>query len=114
MIPMIAQPMSIRSLWPIIIIILFTGVNYADASCRSAAVKRQFDKAQGYPHGRKGYIVDHICAIGQGGIDEPSNMQYQTLMDSKEKDKIENTPYGKALYCNSENSTPTRQVFNCK
>ena len=69
---------------------------------------------QGYPHGRKGYIVDHICALAQGGIDDPSNMQYQTIEDSHTKDLIENTPAGKALYCSPENSTPTRQVFNCK
>lgn len=90
-------------------------INDSEAStCRSSAVKRQFDKEQGYPHGRKGYVVDHICALAQGGIDSPKNMQYQTLADSKAKDKIENTTYGKALYCNSSNSTLNRLVFNCK
>jgi len=87
----------------------------AEAStCRNPAVKHQFDKEQGYPHGRKGYIVDHICALARGGIDATSNMQYQTIAESKAKDKIENTDFGAAQFCTSENSTPTRQVFNCK
>jgi len=41
-------------------------------------------------------------------------MQYQTIAESHAKDKIENTTKGKELYCTPENSTPTRQVFNCK
>lgn len=84
------------------------------STCRSLAVKRQFDRQQGYPRGRAGYIVDHICALAQGGVDSPINMQYQTLSDSFAKDRVENTPYGKKLFCTSKNSTPTRQVFNCK
>lgn len=87
----------------------------ADAStCRSIKVKRQFDVLQGFPHGRKGYVVDHICALVQGGIDSPKNMQYQTLAEGHIKDKIENTEAGKKLFCTPQNSTPTRQVFNCK
>ena len=31
--------------------------------CRSTATKHQFDKLMGYPHGRKGYVVDHVCAL---------------------------------------------------
>jgi hypothetical protein len=86
----------------------------AKASCRSASVKHQFDVSQGFKHGRKGFIVDHVCSLFNNGIDNISNMQYQTIADSKKKDRIENTPYGKKLYCNFKNSTPTRQVFNCK
>lgn len=84
------------------------------ASCRDAVVKHKFDALNGYPHGRPGYVVDHICALANGGIDDISNMQYQTIKDGKLKDKVENTPEGKKLYCNPHNSTPTRQVFNCK
>ena len=83
------------------------------AACRSSAVKHKFDLSQGYAHGRKGYVVDHICALAMGGIDDIRNMQYQTISESKAKDKIENTPYGKKKWCNSINSTKTRQVFNC-
>lgn len=84
------------------------------AACRNPAVKHAFDVQQGYPHGRKGFIVDHICSLYNGGIDSPKNMQYQTIADSKAKDRVENTPYGKRKWCNPSNSTPTRQVFNCK
>ena len=84
------------------------------STCRNPTVKHKFDVQQGYPHGRKGYIVDHICALVQGGIDNPKNMQYQTISESHNKDRIENTDYGRALFCTPENSTPTRQVFNCK
>lgn len=83
-------------------------------TCRSYKVKHKFDVEQGYPHGRKGYVVDHICALAQGGIDATTNMQYQTLAESKVKDKIENTIVGKAVYCTSYNSTVVRKVFNCK
>lgn len=97
----------------IVIIIVGTDLSHA-ATCRSRAVKHKFDVQQGYPHGRKGYVVDHRCSLYNHGIDAISNMQYQTLADSKAKDKIENTLYGKALFCTPQNSTPTRQVFNCK
>ena len=98
----------------VFVLFVFT-VSVAGAStCRSTKVKHQFDILQGYPHGRKGYVVDHICALAQGGIDSPKNMQYQTLAESKIKDRVENTKYGKSIYCNSGNSTPTRQVYNCK
>jgi hypothetical protein len=87
----------------------------ANASiCRNSAVKRQFDREQGYPHGRKGYIVDHVCAIGCTGKDITANMQYQTIEASKKKDRWETTPVGCKLTCNPQNSTKTRQVFNCK
>jgi hypothetical protein len=59
-------------------------------------------------------LVDHICALGQGGLDSVENMQYQIPADSRKKDKIENTAVGKKLFCNEKNSTPTRQVFNCR
>ena len=90
------------------------GITSTSTTCRSYKVKHKFDVQQGYPHGRKGYVVDHICALAQGGIDAPTNMQYQTLAESKVKDKIENTIVGKAVYCTSYNSTVVRKVFNCK
>jgi hypothetical protein len=86
----------------------------AKAACRSASVKHQFDVSQGYKHGRKGFIVDHFCALVCGGIDDIKNMQYQTISDSKAKDRWESTSYGCKKTCNKTNSTPTRQVFNCK
>jgi len=92
----------------------FTTEAKADVTCRSATVKRHFDKQQGYPKGRKGYVVDHVCALEEGGLDDVINMQYQTIEEGKFKDRIERTDFGKAQFCTPENSTPTRQVFNCK
>lgn len=58
---------------------------------RSAAAKDQFLRGTGYPHGRKGYIVDHRVPLACGGADAPSNMQWQTKAEAKAKDKTERT-----------------------
>jgi hypothetical protein len=56
---------------------------------RSAAAKDQFMGESGYPHGRKGYLVEHKIPLACGGADSPSNMQWQTKADAKAKDKWE-------------------------
>jgi hypothetical protein len=56
---------------------------------RSEAAKREFMKKTGYPHGRPGYVVDHIKPLSRGGADSPSNMQWQTKEEAKAKDKWE-------------------------
>jgi hypothetical protein len=56
---------------------------------RSAEAKREFMRQTGYPHGRKGYVVDHIKPLACGGADDPSNMQWQTVAEAKAKDKVE-------------------------
>jgi hypothetical protein len=56
---------------------------------RSPAAKDQFMRESGYPHGRKGYVVDHTVPLACGGADSPSNMQWQTKADAKAKDKVE-------------------------
>ena len=43
----------------------------------------------GYPHGRPGYVVDHIKPLAKGGADSPSNMQWQSIAEAKAKDKWE-------------------------
>lgn len=54
---------------------------------RSEAAKRQFERQTGYPHGRPGYVVDHIKPLACDGPDDPSNMQWQTVAEAKAKDK---------------------------
>lgn len=56
---------------------------------RSLTQKRSFEIATGYPHGRRGYVVDHIVPLCAGGRDAPSNMQWQELASSYKKDAWE-------------------------
>ena len=56
---------------------------------RSDEAKREFERETGYPHGRPGYVVDHIKPLACGGADDPSNMQWQTVAEAKAKDKTE-------------------------
>jgi hypothetical protein len=42
-----------------------------------------------YPHGRPGYVVDHIIPLKRGGADAPWNMQWQTIAAGKAKDATE-------------------------
>lgn len=95
-------------------------IKQADAStCRSYSVVRQFKKLNPCPsylvvNGKCTGITDHVCSLFSGGIDSIANMQYQSPEASKAKDRIENTPIGKLIWCNPTNSTPKRQVFNCR
>lgn len=36
-----------------------------------------------------GFIIDHVRPLACGGLDDPSNMQWQTKADAKAKDKWE-------------------------
>jgi hypothetical protein len=37
----------------------------------------------------RGYVVDHIIPLKRGGLDAPSNMQWQTVAEGKAKDRVE-------------------------
>ncbi len=62
---------------------------------RSSAAKGEFKKSKPCPSTGKssgtcpGYVIDHVKPLKRGGEDAPSNMQWQTKRDAKEKDKTE-------------------------
>lgn len=56
---------------------------------RSREAKDEFLRRTGYPHGRPGYVVDHVVPLCAGGADAPSNMQWQTVEEGKVKDRQE-------------------------
>lgn len=62
---------------------------------RSATQVKYFKQANPCPSTGKtsgscpGYIVDHVIPLCNCGLDNPSNMQWQTTKDSKIKDKQE-------------------------
>ena len=56
---------------------------------RSAKAKDDFKRQTGYPHGRRGYVIDHVRPLACGGADASSNMQWQSIADAKAKDKVE-------------------------
>lgn len=62
---------------------------------RSQSAKRDFERQTGFPHGRPGYVVDHIVPLACGGADSPSNMQWQTIGDAKAKDRWDERAVGK-------------------
>lgn len=56
---------------------------------RSSSARHEFMRQTGYPHGRKGYVIDHVVPLACGGADAPSNMQWQSVADAKAKDRVE-------------------------
>ena len=67
----------------------------AGTASRSTSARRAFQAQQPCPStaGRigpcPGYVVDHVEPLACGGIDAPENMQWQSLAESKAKDKWE-------------------------
>lgn len=56
---------------------------------RSSKARREFMTQTGFPSGRPGYIIDHVVPLMCGGDDAPTNMQWQTVAESKAKDRTE-------------------------
>lgn len=68
---------------------------------RSEKAKDEFKRQTGYPHGRPGYVIDHIVPLAKGGRDAPSNMQWQTKAEAKAKDRWERGGFGKTAISKS-------------
>jgi len=61
-----------------------------DSRQRAAFVKEHPCPSTGKTKGRcPGYVVDHIVPLCAGGRDHPSNMQWQTREEAKNKDRKE-------------------------
>jgi len=56
---------------------------------RSASARHAFEVQTGFPHGRPGYVIDHIRPLACGGADDPFNMQWQMVEAAKAKDRVE-------------------------
>jgi hypothetical protein len=62
---------------------------------RSSAARTAFVKANPCPATSvaklpcKGYVIDHVVPLCAGGADQPNNMQWQSIDESKIKDKQE-------------------------
>jgi hypothetical protein len=63
----------------------------AEARERSAAVRCQFLKSQGYAKCKAppGHEVDHRRALCAGGLDHPSNLQILTVEQHRAKTKVD-------------------------
>ena len=56
---------------------------------RDKAMKQRFKSCTGYPHGRPGFVVDHVVPLCAGGCDVISNLRWQPVAEAKAKDRIE-------------------------
>ena len=61
----------------------------AGADTRHAATVRAFQRQTGYPHGRHGYVVDHVIPLCAGGPDATPNLIWQSVAESYVKDGFE-------------------------
>jgi hypothetical protein len=66
------------------------GKAYRDPAQRRAFVQSHPCPSTGKTKGRcPGYVVDHVKPLCAGGPDRPSNMQWQTTAEAKNKDRLE-------------------------
>jgi hypothetical protein len=63
------------------------GRTLRNTSQRAAFIRHHPCPATGRTRGAcPGYVVDHIAPLCAGGLDNPGNMQWQTMKEGKEKD----------------------------
>jgi hypothetical protein len=86
-------PVIVWIVMVVLVVCMYLLEAYVYAVCpvvkRSPHAVRMYMKSTGYPHGRKGYVVDHIIPLCLGGQDSIENMQWQTAKESYVKDKEE-------------------------
>lgn len=66
-----------------------TYYHYCPDPARSHNTVLKFYRMTGYPHGRVGFVADHVVPLCAGGVDLPSNLQWQTREQSLNKDAWE-------------------------
>jgi hypothetical protein len=81
---------SKRILLLLILVVASGNCEARDRAQRTAFFREHPCPATNKTHGAcPGWVVDHIIPLCAGGADDPSNMQWQELEVSKEKDKEE-------------------------
>jgi len=69
---------------------LASAKTHRDPTQRAVFMQHHPCPSTGKTRGRcPGYIVDHIKPLCAGGADHPSNMQWQTAEQAKNKDRLE-------------------------
>jgi hypothetical protein len=87
--------MQAASIVTVVMVVVSFAVGANAEEHRSRAVTREFQREHPCPStglmtGRcPGYIKDHVIPLCAGGPDAVSNMQWQTVADSKDKDRLE-------------------------
>jgi hypothetical protein len=61
----------------------------AFADGRSSSAVRKFERENPPSGPRRDYVIDHIIPLRNGGTNDQKNLQWQTIQDAKEKDRIE-------------------------
>ncbi len=62
---------------------------------RHKDAKKEFMRRSGYPHGRKGYVVDYVVTPACGGKEEPSNLQWLPEVEARALDLREGRSCGR-------------------
>lgn len=85
---------------------------------RSETNKKEFLHSRGYERTPKGYEIDHIIPLSQGGSDDPRNMQLLTVRQHKAKTALERSSsstysnYSTPTFSNYSNTTTTPSFYS--